>query len=47
MAWKARHDLVWNAVRGWYLSEALASVRQAIDLQPSLRSPTGLPGNER
>jgi eukaryotic-like serine/threonine-protein kinase len=38
MAWKARHDLVWNAVRGWHFAEALTSVRRAIDLQPSLVS---------
>ena len=36
MAWKARHDLAWNAVRGWHFAEALADVRHAIELQPSL-----------
>ena len=36
MAWKARHDLAWNAVRGWHFGEALADVRHAIELQPSL-----------
>jgi serine/threonine-protein kinase len=36
MAWKARHDLSWNAVRGWHFAEALADVRHAIELQPSL-----------
>jgi eukaryotic-like serine/threonine-protein kinase len=36
IAWKARHDLRWNAVRGWHFSEALADVRHALSLQPSL-----------
>ncbi|HSE46352.1 MAG TPA: tetratricopeptide repeat protein, partial [Gemmatimonadales bacterium] len=36
MAWKARHDLEWNAVRGWHFPEALADVRHALALQPSL-----------
>jgi tetratricopeptide (TPR) repeat protein len=36
MAWKARHDLSWNASRGWHFAEALADVRHAISLQPSL-----------
>jgi eukaryotic-like serine/threonine-protein kinase len=36
MAWKARHDLEWNAVRGWHFAEALADVRHALVLQPSL-----------
>ena len=36
MAWKARHDLRWNAVRGWHFAEALADVRRAVELQPSL-----------
>ena len=36
MAWKARHDLAWNAARGWHFAEALADVRHAIELQPSL-----------
>jgi len=36
IAWKARHDLEWNAVRGWHFSEALADVRRALALQPSL-----------
>jgi serine/threonine-protein kinase len=36
LAWKARHDLAWNAVRGWHFGEALADVRHAIELQPSL-----------
>lgn len=38
IAWKARHDLLWNAVRGWHFNEALGSVRHAIELQPSLVS---------
>jgi tetratricopeptide (TPR) repeat protein len=36
IAWKARHDLKWNAVRGWHFGESLADVRHAIALQPSL-----------
>jgi serine/threonine-protein kinase len=36
IAWKARHDLKWNAVRGWHFGESLADVRRAIELQPSL-----------
>ena len=36
IAWKARHDLKWNAVRGWHFGEALADVRHALALQPSL-----------
>ncbi|HSE68481.1 MAG TPA: protein kinase, partial [Gemmatimonadales bacterium] len=36
MAWKARHDFEWNAVRGWHFPEALADVRHALALQPSL-----------
>jgi serine/threonine-protein kinase len=36
IAWKARHDLVWNAVRGWHFEQALADARHAIALQPSL-----------
>ncbi|MGH7693408.1 MAG: protein kinase domain-containing protein, partial [Gemmatimonadaceae bacterium] len=36
IAWKARHDLKWNAVRGWHFAEALADVRRAIALRPSL-----------
>ena len=36
IAWKARHDLEWNAVRGWHFGEALADVRYALALQPSL-----------
>jgi tetratricopeptide (TPR) repeat protein len=36
IAWKARHDLVWNAVRGWHFEQALAYGRHAIALQPSL-----------
>ena len=36
LAWKARHDLRWNAVRGWHFPEALADVRRALALQPSL-----------
>ena len=36
IAWKARHDLKWNAVRGWHFGEALADVRRALALQPSL-----------
>jgi serine/threonine-protein kinase len=36
IAWKARHDLKWNAVRGWHFGEALADVRHALSLQPSL-----------
>ena len=36
IAWKARHDLKWNAVRGWHFAEALADVRHALALQPSL-----------
>ena len=36
LAWKARHDLEWNAVRGWHFPEALADIRHAIALQPSL-----------
>ena len=36
IAWKARHDLKWNAVRGWHFGESLADVRRAIALQPSL-----------
>jgi serine/threonine-protein kinase len=38
IAWKARHDLRWNAVRGWHFGEALADVRHALALQPSLVS---------
>jgi len=37
IAWKARHDLVWTAERGWHFPQALADVRRAITLQPSLR----------
>ena len=36
IAWKARHDIKWNAVRGWHFGESLADVRQALALQPSL-----------
>jgi eukaryotic-like serine/threonine-protein kinase len=36
IAWKARHDLKWNAVRGWHFAESLADVRHAIALRPSL-----------
>jgi hypothetical protein len=36
IAWKARHDLKWNAVRGWHFAESLADVRHALALQPSL-----------
>jgi TolB-like protein/tetratricopeptide (TPR) repeat protein len=36
IAWKARHDLVWNAVRGWHFEQALSYARHAIALQPSL-----------
>ncbi|HKP30150.1 MAG TPA: protein kinase [Gemmatimonadales bacterium] len=36
MAWKARHDLSWNAARGWHFAAALSEVRHAIELQPSL-----------
>ena len=36
IAWKARHDLKWNAVRGWHFGESLADVRHALALQPSL-----------
>jgi serine/threonine-protein kinase len=36
MAWKARQDFEWNAVRGWHFPEALADVRHALALQPSL-----------
>jgi tetratricopeptide (TPR) repeat protein len=36
LAWAARSDLVWNAVRGWHFPQALADVRHAIALQPSL-----------
>jgi tetratricopeptide (TPR) repeat protein len=36
IAWKARHDLKWNAVRGWHFRESLADVRHALALQPSL-----------
>jgi TolB-like protein/tetratricopeptide (TPR) repeat protein len=36
IAWKARHDLKWNAVRGWHFGESLTDVRHAIALQPSL-----------
>ncbi len=36
LAWKARQDLNWNAVRGWHFPEALADVRRAVALQPSL-----------
>ena len=36
IAWKARHDVKWNAVRGWHFGEALADVRRALALQPSL-----------
>ena len=36
LAWKARHDLYWNAVRGWHFPEALADVRRAVALQPSV-----------
>ncbi|HEX6051414.1 MAG TPA: tetratricopeptide repeat protein, partial [Gemmatimonadaceae bacterium] len=36
IAWKARHDLRWNAVRGYHFGEALADVRHALALQPSL-----------
>jgi serine/threonine-protein kinase len=36
IAWKARHDLKWNAVRGWHFAESLADVRRAIALRPSL-----------
>ncbi len=35
-AWKARHDLEWNAVRGWHFAEALSDVRHALALEPSL-----------
>jgi eukaryotic-like serine/threonine-protein kinase len=36
MAWKARGDLEWNAVRGWHFPQALADLRHAVALQPSL-----------
>jgi eukaryotic-like serine/threonine-protein kinase len=36
MALRARGDLGWNAVRGWHFPEALADLRHAIALQPSL-----------
>ena len=36
LAWKARQDLNWNAVRGWHFPEALADVRRAVALQPSV-----------
>ena len=36
MAWRARSDLAWNAVRGWHFPQALADARHAIALQPSL-----------
>jgi tetratricopeptide (TPR) repeat protein len=36
MAWKARHDLEWNAVRGWHFPEALAAARHALTLRPSM-----------
>lgn len=36
MAWKARSDLQWNAVRGWHFPEALADVRHALTLDPSM-----------
>jgi TolB-like protein/tetratricopeptide (TPR) repeat protein len=36
LAWNARSDLEWNAVRGWHFPEALADVRHAIAIQPSL-----------
>jgi TolB-like protein/tetratricopeptide (TPR) repeat protein len=35
-AWKARSDLAWNGVNGWHFPEALADVRHALSLQPSL-----------
>jgi tetratricopeptide (TPR) repeat protein len=38
LAWKARSDLEWNAVRGWHFPEALADVRHALALRPSLVS---------
>jgi serine/threonine-protein kinase len=36
VAWDARSDLEWSAVRGWHFPEALADVRHALILQPSL-----------
>jgi len=36
IALKARHDIKWNAVRGWHFGESLADIRQALALQPSL-----------
>ena len=36
IAWKARHDIKWNAVRGWHFGESLADIRHALALQPSL-----------
>jgi serine/threonine-protein kinase len=36
IAWKARHDIKWNAVRGWHFGESLADVQHALALQPSL-----------
>ena len=36
MAWKASHDLKWNAVRGWHFAESLVDVRHALAVQPSL-----------
>ncbi len=36
MAWNARSDLAWNAVRGWHFPQALADARRAAALQPSL-----------
>ncbi|MEP6574667.1 MAG: serine/threonine-protein kinase [Gemmatimonadota bacterium] len=35
IAYAARSDLEWNAVRGWHFAEALADERHAIALRPS------------
>jgi TolB-like protein len=36
IAWRARSELEWNAVRGWHFAESLADVRHALALKPSL-----------